>query len=398
MGHECLPRLLYWADLPVEPSQAGAIQMHRLLEEYPADKLLICAPRKLGTGTSAFGKRIDLPREPLEFLFRSRFAFHWMTILTLGKMLRRFSVRGRPPRFIFRAVNKFRPEAVVTVGVAGAWMGADALARRLKVPLHVIVHDDHHYASFWVSPLRGWGERLFGKTYRRATSRFCISLRMEREFRLRFGVSGQVLLPFRGCNSTWFDAPRFEYASRCATKVKVFYAGSLYGSAFQQLERIAEAISSNGHHLVAYTLSDPPADFHPKYLDLRSPISSSEELVIRLHEDADILLLLSNFDDRDALRTLFPSKMTDYTAAAVAILVIAPEDSAIAEYHSRCPHVGELITVNSTADIADKITSLAANPNRRQQLAEGAVRASREDFSYQKAFAQFCNSLSGLSA
>src|SRR5262249_40197972 len=158
-------------------------------------KLLICAPGTLADEPLPGVKRVEPPRAPLEFLFRSRFAYEWMTVLTLWGMILRTAVRGRPPRWMASAIEDFAPQAVLTVGIAGSWMGADALARHLKIPVHLIVHDDHHYAFFWMPYLRAWGGRVFGKTYRRASSRLCISEPMEREYLRRFGVSGQVLLP-----------------------------------------------------------------------------------------------------------------------------------------------------------------------------------------------------------
>src|SRR5262249_47632291 len=148
-----------------------------------------------------------------------------------------------------------------------------------------------------------------------------------------FGVGGQVLMPSRGRDSVCFDAPRPAYGSQPLSSAKEFYAGSAYGSAFEQMESIAKPLPLHGHGSVVYTPSKPPTNFRPTHLELRAPLPSAK-LVKRLHEEADFLLLLSNFDDRNRgpLRTLFPMKMVDYTAAAVAILVVAPEDASIANY------------------------------------------------------------------
>jgi hypothetical protein len=35
------PRLLYWSDLPVSPTHAGAMLMHRLLKGWPAERLMV---------------------------------------------------------------------------------------------------------------------------------------------------------------------------------------------------------------------------------------------------------------------------------------------------------------------------------------------------------------------
>jgi glycosyltransferase involved in cell wall biosynthesis len=391
---ECnLPRLLYWADLPVSPSSAGAIAMYRLLEGWPEEKLMIVTPGAVDGCPLPGVMKSQPPTAPFEFLFHSRLAREWMTFLTLQGMAKRWLAGGRAPRWMSSTVAKFAPEAILTVGIAGAWMGADALARRLEIPLHVIVHDDHHYAFFWVNALKPWGERLFGATYRRAVSRLCVSEPMEREYQKRYGVAGDVLLPARSRNSVFFREPRRGLLERLST-ANVFYAGSVYGENFIKMDQIGAALAARGHILRVYTLSPPPPNFRPQYMELRPPQPSVSELVKQLHEEADVLLMLSDFSHRDSLRTLFPSKMVDYTAAAVPILVVAPEDACIAYYLKRRPLAGQLLSDDSPEAIADAVDALAMEPQTRQRLAQGAATAGGKDFSYERAFEIFRSALS----
>ena len=391
MSASTFPRLLYWADLPVEPSSAGAILMYRLLQGWPAEKLMVVTTSPVDVGLLPGSIKLQSPRDSLDFLYRTRFAFEAMTLQTLWKMALRKLRNGGPPPWLAPAVNDFAPEAILTVGIAAAWMGADALARRLKIPLHVIVHDDHHYAFFWVDRLKPWGERLFGAAYRRAVSRLCVSEPMERMYRERFGVKGDVLLPVRGPGSVFFRAPRLV-PPQSVSAGKVFYAGSLYGDGFAAMEKIGEALAARGHRLVVYTPSQPSADFRPRHIELRPPLPSAE-LVQKLHDEADLLLLLSDFSQRESLRTLFPSKMVDYTAAAVPILVVAPEDACIARYLKKWPLAGQLLCDDSPSAIADAVDALARDPGALQTLAEGAVSAGERNFSYEKAFEMFCSTI-----
>lgn len=384
------PRLLYIADLPVAPTQAGAILLYRLLEQWPADKLLVCTPTALSDCPLEGVRKLQPPKSPFERLFYSRVACEWMTLLTLQSMFLRCARRGRPARWLAGPLEEFAPEAVLTVGLAGAWMEADAVSRTRGIPLHVIIHDDHHYSFFWVPRLRPWGERLFAATYRRAASRLCISRPMERAYRERFGVPGQVLMPCRGRDSVVFPAPR-ESGFAADGGLRVIYAGSVYGRVFGQLEEIAAALQAKGHRLILYTPSEPPSDFKPVHLEIRRPLASSE-LVRRLHEEADLLLLLGNFDPsmREISRTQFPSKLVDYTAAAVPILVVAPEDSCVASYIAERPRAATLLCDPSAEAVCAAVDQLSGRRQDLPGLAMGAVEAGLSDFSHDAGWSVFC--------
>lgn len=390
---DSLPRLLYIADLPVAPTQAGAILLYRLLEQWPADKLMVCTPFARTDCPLPGVRKIEPPRAPLSRLFYSRVAYEWMTTLTLFGMLKRRLRGGRPARWLARAVAEFSPEAVLTVGLAGAWMEADSVSREAGIPLHVIIHDDHHYARFWIPGLRPWGEKLFGETYRRATSRLCISRPMERAYRERFGCEGQVLLPSRGRASVSFDAPRSGGFAQSG-QLKVFYAGSVYGKVFEELKLLAGVLAAGGHRLILYTPSNLPPGFEPGHLEIRAPLSSSE-LVRQLHEEADLLLLLTSFEPglMEVIRTQFPSKMVDYTAAAVPILVVAPEQSGIADYLREWPTAAQLVCDPAPDGVRAAVDSLAADPEGMLALACGAAQAGQDDFGYETSYLKFCGAM-----
>jgi hypothetical protein len=216
---------------------------------------------------------------------------------------------------------------------------------------------------------------------------------MRQEYRRRFGVDGEVLLPSRGRESVSFDAPRSGIAEK-TEGLTVVYAGSVYGDNFRTLEEVAAALAERGHKLVVYTPSQPPHGFEARAMEIRAPLPSAE-LVKNLHAKADLLLLWTDFseDNREITKTLFPSKLVDYTAAAVPVLVVAPPDACIVDYLSKRPQAGELSTDPAPRLVAMKVDELARDPQRRRQLAEVAVAAGKEDFGYEKAFGQFCDAL-----
>lgn len=369
--------------------------MHRLLKAWPADRLMVVTPQANTTCDLAGVRTAEPPPAPLKRLFGTRFASLWTTALGTKILVETKLRRGAPPQWLAGPVRDFAPEAVLTVGVSAAWIGADGLSRHLGIPSHVIIHDDHHYAEFWCGPLKPFGEKLFGKTYRRATSRLCISWPMEREYERRFGVPGGVLLPSRSAKGVVFSKPRASLQDPIRSG-KIFYAGAVSSQSFREMDAIAGILKGKGHQLIIYSGIKPPPGFTPQYLERRPPVSAAELVEIeRLHEEADMLLLYSDFSSsaREVVKTLFPSKLVDYTAAAVPIVVVAPEDTCITDYVRSRPTVAELVIGNDPAKVASAIEQLLAQPDRRKLLAEGAVAVGMEDFDHAKVFAQFCEGL-----
>lgn len=387
------PRLLYWADVPVNATRAGAMLMHRLLKAWPADKLMVVTPGANTTCDLAGVRTAQPPPAPLRRLFGSRFASLWTTAVGSKILFETMVSRGAPPKWLAGQVENFAPQAVLTVGVSAAWIRADGLARHLGVPLHLIIHDDHHYAEFWCRPLKPFGEKLFGRTYRRAASRFCVSRPMEREYERRFGVPGDVLLPSRDAQAVVFSKPR-EAPSTPVHSAKIFYAGSITRQGFREVDAIAGVLKKHGHRLILYSGTKPPEGFTPQHIQRRDPVPAVE-LVQRLHEQADLLLLYTDFSSamREIVKTLFPSKLVDYTAAAAPIVLAAPDYACIVDYLRSRPTAAELVTDNNPEVVASAIEQLLADPERRDLLANGAVEAGMKDFDHAKVFGQFCEAI-----
>jgi len=390
---DSLPRLLYWADLPVTPTMAGASLIHRLLEAWPAEKLMVVTPDAVKGCRLPGVRKCEPPPSKLARFWNTRFSLHAMSFGTLLQMAAMRSRGGAPPHWLRKSVDEFRPEAVLTVGIAGAWIHAAGLARNLRIPLHMMVHDDHHYAYFWLPQLKDFGERIFGEAYRQSVSRLCVSEPMREEYTRRFGAGGEVLLPSRGRDSVTFEQPRAGLAEK-STGLNMVYAGSLSRRGFQVLESFAIELARRGHKLFVYTPSEQPPSVKVSALLVRKPLKSAE-LVQRLHEEADLLLLWTDFDPdiREVVRTLFPSKMTDYTAAAVPILVVAPRDACIVRYLERRPQAASLSMSEEPEDLAAAVEELALNHGRKRSLAAAAAQAGREDFSWESAWKTFSQAL-----
>jgi hypothetical protein len=68
----------------------------------------------------------------------------------------------------------------------------------------------------------------------------------------------------------------------------------------------------------------------------------------------------------------FPSKLADYTAAGVPILIHAPSCSSAVRWAEMHRPVAAVVDVDDPAVLGEAIDALRADPARRRQLAERA--------------------------
>jgi glycosyltransferase involved in cell wall biosynthesis len=127
------------------------------------------------------------------------------------------------------------------------------------------------------------------------------------------------------------------------------------------------------------------------------PPLGSAELVRRLQNEADILVLPSSFraEDAIAMETLFPSKLVDYFASGVLCLVWAPPYSTIARWVHSESGVAEYVSSPNAYDVITKIKEMRNNPERMIAMAKRASVAAMKYFSPQIAEDKFLSSIAG---
>ena len=376
-----LPRLLYFGDVPVESAMAGSLLLHRLLGWYPVGKLEIWQPRAPNPDMALPNVRYKVRPILLKRLQSTRLSF-WRGRVDLATSRFQAAV-------LAAATLRFRPEALLTVAHGETWAVADQLARLLHIPLHLICHDDT-YAAQGDAAWRRFAESRFKQTYQRATSRLCVSSPMEREYRQRYGVDGTVLLPNRGSDCPLFaDAP--PQVSQPLTVPRVAYAGSLYGADSERVLRpLADVLARNQGRLLIY---GPDKDYRKSMtvldlpnVELRGKMSS-KALVEAFRCEVDLLYLSMTFqeDMRTNMRLCFPSKLTDYTAAGLPILIHGPEDCAAVSWARENPGAAWVVTDPSPEALGKALHTLMSDPGLRQSLASEAMRVGAAQFSFSAA-------------
>jgi hypothetical protein len=290
-----------------------------------------------------------------------------------------------------RALGGFVPEAVLTVAHGFSWLTAARLAEESGLPLHLIVHDDYPTTTPVLSGLGTWQERTFARVYRQAVSRFCVSPFMEEEYRQRYGVAGQVLYPSRARQNPASDQVPATYARTKGPLIGA-YAGNIVDPEYASLiVALAKRLDVRGGKLLLFC---PLSGDELSALGLnRSNILpqglvDSDQMIRRLRDEADFLYVPMAFDSasiQSNMRLSFPSKLTDYTATGLPIVICGPASCSAVRWARDYSPVAEVITSVEPADFDASLNRLDL-PSCRESLGRAALAVGTRLFSHQAAF------------
>lgn len=387
---DALPRLAYVGEVPVRNISAGPALLYRLLESYPRDRLLLI---ESDHNDPAPALQLPVPHAPF-FLMHQRLMCSRFAGPYGAWVYRHAAAYGRKlaPR-----LRRFRTEAVLGLGHGFGWLSADAAARAVGVPLHLVVHD--HWRSSLTIPARldADAEHRFGEVYRGAATRLPISPAMEAYYLQRYGAAGTIVRPSRGSDALELAEPPFRQPVSGAF---VFaYAGSA-GSIGQRRSLIdfAHAVAPLGARLRIYQGLELA---QLRQEGLRS--ANVDVAVFRpaheLHRDliasVDALYLPMSFapEDRANVELCFPSKLADYTVVGLPILVRGPAYSTATHWAEAYPGVAELVTTAEAAPLTAAAQRIITNEAHRHALARAALANGREQFSQKAVFQTFANAL-----
>jgi hypothetical protein len=380
------PRLLYLGDVPVESSYHGSTLLYRLLQRHPADRLRIVEGNLFPPRTDRRLKGVTHSTLPVGHsrLLNTRFHDWYSRWMMSGARRRAARVRA--------LIGGFAPEAVLTVPHGYTWLTAAQFASDAGLPLHLIIHDD------WpriVSPLmRPIVDREFGAVYQQSRSRLCASPFMVEEYQRRYGVPGTVLLPYRAA-----DAPVFSGVSerlRGDHQRLVFaFAGSINSPGYAALLRtLALCLAGGGHELLIF---GPVNAEQAAAIGINLPhvrlggLLKADELLLRLRAEADVLFAPMSFapEDLENMRMGFPSKLPDYTAVGLPLLIAGPPECSAVRWALAYPGVAEVVTTEASAAMSTAVQRLARDAAHRVAIATCAQEAGGRLFSAAGAYAIF---------
>jgi glycosyltransferase involved in cell wall biosynthesis len=385
-----LPRLLYVGDVPVEASYHGSALLHRLLSDYPADRLMILE-------TAA-------PSDPNRRLAEVKYTSHpignqrWLNTRFHPYAVAWFTRAGKQagPK-ISQSINGFEFEAVFTVAHGFGWLAAAEIAKQRRVSLHLVVHDDWPRVADVAPRFRNWIDEQFGNIYRQARSRLCVSPAMSRFYKDRYGAPAAVIYPSRAADTTTFEAQPARLGNNNGP-FTIAFAGTInsqgYIDALSALQKALKPVS--GRLLIFGPLTHDVA----RQVGLCDPdtticgLVSSNQLLVRLREEADALFVPMSFAavDRDNMEMAFPSKLADYTATGLPLLIYGPPYCSAVNWARE--NSGVAAVVESESDLSAAVASLAQHPAHRLALGTRALEVGREYFSHARVQQRFHQLLS----
>ena len=381
------PRLLYVGDVPVEASYHGSALLHRLLSDYPPERLTI-----IETATqSAMSRRLPQVNYLCCQIGNQRWLntrFHpyasaWFTQ----------SAKRSAPK-ITQSLNGFAFESVLTVAHGFGWVAAAAIAERRNVPLHLIVHDDWPRVANVAPAFRNLLDKRFASVYRQAQSRLCVSPAMSRSYGERYGKPAQTIYPSRAAACDQYHEPPARLACNDHA-FTIAFAGTINSAGYiSALVALQEALKPIGGCLLIFgpTTSAEAQQLGLNDADVRGLVSSSE-LLTSLRSEADALFVPMSFavEDRINMEMAFPSKLADYTAAGLPLLIYGPNYCSAVTWARE--NAGIAMVVDSQPDLRETIALLANNPDTRIALGRRALTVGREYFTHDRAQQIFHQSL-----
>jgi glycosyltransferase involved in cell wall biosynthesis len=362
--------------------------LYRLLSYYPAGKLTV-----IETATESQQQRrlpnVNYINHPIgnRRLLNTRFHPYvaaWFT----------HAAQRTAPK-IAQLVNGF--ESILTVAHGFGWLAAAELARKRRVPLHLIVHDDWPRVAGIAPRFRNWLDDQFANVYRQAQSRSCVSPAMRHFYEQRYGEPATVIYPSRAADCADFEEPPARLMDR-ENQFTIAFAGTIntrgYVRALTALQKALEPV--DGRLLIFGPLTGDAAQqagLNHRSTEIRGLLNSTE-LLMRLREEADALFVPMSFaaTDRANMEMAFPSKLADYTATGVPLLIYGPGYCSAVAWARENAGVAEV--VETEPDLATAIAKLANNPDHRLALGKRALDTGREYFTHARVQQSFYQSLS----
>jgi glycosyltransferase involved in cell wall biosynthesis len=343
---------------------AGSILLLRLLEHWPADRIQVFGPLP-PQGAATLDCVYTEFRPLISRLQYTRFA-------PLAPPLA--AVLPATPLKI--AANK--PAIVLSVMQTSMYYrAAYAAARHLGLPFGLIIHDDPEE----IEVLRRWGlptmRRLNGRIYRNADVRFCVSPQLRDLLAARYGASADVLYPNRSASL----APRPVEWNRSlrGERLTIGYAGTMnYGYA-ARLKELAPIFYAADVTLRIYSLQQREFLAAPgvEY----AGASEQPDIVwerVKAECDAVILPYCRPQDGHQQLyRTHFPSKLPEYLALGMPVIVTGPSYATGVQWAAKNPDACIRVDLDEDAKWADLLSQLAADAVLRSTLALRALDAAR---------------------
>ena len=385
-GGPPLQKLLYVGDVPVEASYHGSALLYRWLSDYPPERLTI-----IETAMQSETSR-RLPQ--VNYLSCPIANQRWLNTRVHPYVSAWFTHAGKrsAPR-ITQSLNGFEFQSVLTVAHGFGWLAAAEIAKTRSVPLHLIVHDDWPRIANVAPAFRKSLDQSFASVYRQARSRLCVSPAMTRTYGERYGQPAQTIYPSRTATCPQYNAPPARIASNDHA-FTIAFAGTINSCGYiRALIALEAALKPVGGCLLIFGPTTQAEALGLNNAEVRGLLPATE-LLTTLRNEADALFVPMSSDpaDRSNMEMAFPSKLADYTATGLPLLIYGPAYCSAVTWARENQDVA--VIVDNEETLPEAITDLAHNPDTRLKLGQRALDVGNKSFTHDRAQQIFHQSLS----
>ena len=399
--HEESPRLLVVTSNPPSIVTGVGIVLRNLLREYPRERLTIISgayeTQDLLTRGEA-GGLLNVPHILMHsWQLNVRGVYRLLLWVSTIKIIVQTTISAR------RIAS--RDTTILAVPYGGRFgselfVGAYFAHRLTGAPL-VIYEMDEWRASLVGAlneriPLAL--ENLFHRRIARAARTvWVMSNQMAEEFRARFGIKAKAL-------PASVEVDKFAHGRRHGERThhdefRLLYTGSISTPQAGAIRNVLRAIQSQPDDRTSLVIySGQSAEELAKQgitgPKLRVERSVAPEKLPDVLATADALLLPFSFEEqqRAVVSTSLPSKVADYLASGVPVLVHAPPYATITSLATN-EGWAEVVDEPSIARLAAALQHLATNKSLRKRYAENALRIARARYDLATRRAEFIASI-----
>jgi len=353
-------RLIYCGDHCVTFSFGGHAFLAKLLSHFSLNNTLVV---EAGADASPPDKRIASYkyvrlRFPLDILERSRWSQWHARWVAWSKR-----ARGRKIAQLF----KLTPEdCLITIAHDFVWIPVVEAAQQAGAKCLVFCDDE------WVElygprfPNREAAARLYAGQLQRASRVFAVSEGMKKHLKEKYGVDSEVFYKVRGK-----EQPRQNPSGASdSRKPRLVYTGQLWQGYWESLKEVVQIGLKHGWEIEI--LTNPPGQkvAGNEFSNVRArDFLPEDELVSYLQQNADALVVALPFvkDAADLMKTMFSSKMVEYTLTDRPTIILAPPHAEMARWGRES---GCFLILDSLdpADLEKKLVEFMGNAEIRKEM------------------------------
>ena len=349
------------------------MQLFRVLQSYPGDRLLVLGP----------------PPEPDAQLLSCRYEV--LKLLTYRLACTRFrewtsglnalnTLIEPQIGYSMRVAREFQPDLIVTVmDKLSYYKHAWALSRRLNVPLMTITMDDPQTFERVHPSLETAFARFLCRLYADASLSLAISKEMSDYLEEKFGRKSDVFYfgPPEGIQRRPAEDSRYLKAPPNLT---LGYAGSLGLGYREGLLAICDALVSTRTTLNIYTRDQHCLINHRQIVN--RGFFTSDRLWPKVQSECDAVLLPYAFEGQmtRVYRTHFPTKLSEYCWLGMPIIVTGPGDATGVRWAMRHSDAAWAATSRDTEVLAHFFQKIRDDGEQRTSMAGASQRIAEIEF------------------